>query len=1419
MITADPERREQRLREVATAIERDASPEDRELLLAFSAVVLAETPDRVVFGRDASVLATRTAEQFRFFAREIPPPLQLYKGLPGIHVSVRNTEEPRGTPTEGGRQLRREMTAVQTHTLDAPFIFESLKNYFRKAGLRVYSAIHPIMAVRRQWERIVSIGSAQGEGTPELLCDFRIERAESREVLRHLEHEIYSVLKSLFTAVEDFPRMQRGVLELAGRLRSRDGRNGDVESARAFLHWLTDGNYIFMGAARYHFGPDGAPHREHDSAAGVLTDDAVTPVVFPGMLEEVEGHLTPADSDRRIVDIDFCNNAEALYHLEPIDDIVVREWGADGRPEVATLLLGRFAKGAFTQKAGEIPLVREKQRWLEAHSGATPNSFFHRETRAIFNRFPTRELFYATAPALKQIVDRIVYMSGDEDVAISVRDGAGYVALYVAFSRLRYSYKTEELLREAFESSFGEISFSTSEDLGSWTLLLFYFNSSGLEHPVEEAAVRRLVEPLLKTWEDRVAEALEDNLGERAGRKLYRRYVTSDTRSGLYRESTSPEEVASDVQCFERLEGQLEIEIRPRTTESALLKVFSPRPLVLTESLRLLQNLGLDVTDDLRIPISLPDGRRCMLNRFEVAGLPERIERLVESPGNFLDAMRALDEGRASDGSLNEFVLIAGLTWREVEALRTVRNHLLQIRTHYTTETLNGVLLRNPSAAVALFRAFEARFDPTLEGRREAAVEAAEAAFQDALEQVTGLVDDEVVRAFHNLIHATVRTSFYQRPERPTIALKVDSGKVEAMPSPRPMYEIYVHSPLLEGIHLRGGKVARGGLRWSDRHDDFRTEILGLMKTQMLKNSIIVPVGSKGGFVLKGNVPPRPAFDAYLVDRYREFVSGLLDLTDNRVEGKVLHPPEVVRHDGDDPYLVVAADKGTAHLSDVANSVSNQYGLWLGDAFASGGSAGYDHKKVGITARGAWECVRHSFRILGLDVQNEPFTMAGIGDMSGDVFGNGVLRSRTTRLVAAFNHLHIFLDPDPDPETSFQERERLFRLPRSNWRDYDPKRISAGGGVFDRSAKAIPLSVQVRKLLDVEATSASGEEVIRRILAAPVDLLYNGGIGTYVKASGEQHSEVGDRTNDRVRIDARLVRARVVGEGGNLGFTQKARLEYWAGGGLINTDAIDNSGGVDISDHEVNLKILMAHLVDQREIGSRDERNRILAEMTEEVAELVLQDNREQARALTLDGLRSARRYDDFVALIDEMETAGILNRADDAIPGREELLTALTRERGIPRPLLALLLGETKIWAYDLALQTDVLDGELGRPFLEGYFPARIRERWARHLTGHPLRREIATTAAVNHLVNNAGSSFLARVMKLSGRGLGEVLAAYLAVDRESDAEASRRETLAAGLSAAEEHERLLAIEERIEKLVLQRLAPAAVSVGSSPA
>ncbi len=1406
MLTADPKRRAARLAELLEILKREAPADDRELLLGLVPAFFAETPDRVALELPASALAARLRSHFRFIAREIPHAFQLYKGLPGIHVSARNPMQDEARAIGGGQGLPLESTIVETHTIDAPFIFESLKNYFRKAGLRVFSAIHPIFTVRRQWERIVGVGGPRDEGAKECYCHFQIEELDSKERLRRIEHEIYSVLKSVFLSVEDFQDMLRTVRDTGSRLRSKTGAPGEAESARAFLAWLLADNYVFQGTLQYRIGADGAPDRIAETATGIFKDPDLAPVVLPGLMEEVEKNLIPAGEDTRIIEVDYCNNASAIHHVEPIDDIVVREWGKDGRLETATLLQGRFAKGAFTQKAADIPLLKEKQAWILTQSGAVPNSHAYREIRGLFNRFPPRELFYADAASLKELIDLVVYMTSDDEIAIHSRSGPGYMALSVAFSRLRYSYRIEENLREVFAEAFGPISFSASEDCGTVMLLIFYFEAARLEHTLDVSEARALAAPLLVTWEDLVSLELEESFGESEGRRLFRKYVRTESRSGLYREATPPDQVPADIRCFEAIEGRLEVRVQPRTAEKATLNLYSVRALGLTETLRTLQNLGLTVSEELRVPLVLPEGRKAYLYRLELEAPPECLAALVSGEQRFAKALRALDEARATDDPLNALVLMAGLSWREVEVLRTLRNHLLQIRTHYNVETVNGVLLRNSAAAGALHREFAARFDPAQPGDRAAGVLQAEAGVAKALASVRSLAEDEVLRALDNLIRAALRTNFFQSPGRPVVSIKVDSRKVEGMPSPRPIVEIYVHSRLLEGIHLRGGKVARGGIRWSDRHDDFRTEVLGLMKTQMVKNAVIVPVGSKGGFVLKGNLPARPALDAYLIDRYREYVSGLLDVTDNIVDGDVVHPPEVVRQDGEDPYLVVAADKGTAHLSDTANSVSAQYGFWLGDAFASGGSVGYDHKKMGITARGAWECVKHHFKNLGSDIQKQPFTAMGVGDMSGDVFGNGALLSPVMRLQAAFNHVHIFIDPTPDIERSLKERRRLFELPRSGWRDYDASLISQGGGVFDRSAKAIEVSAQMRELLEIESDSASGEEVVKRILRARVDLLYNGGIGTYVKAASEDDADVGDRANDRVRVRGSELRCRVVGEGGNLGFTQRGRLEYWAAGGLINTDAVDNSGGVDTSDHEVNIKILMDRLVKKGVIKGREERNRILAEMTNEVGELVLADNQSQALCLSLEGLRSAERYEEFVGLIEDMVGAGILNRADDAIPTKDELLGSAERKRGLPRPLLCVLLGHSKNWAFQMLMETDFPDGPVGRPFLDAYFPKRLRDSYAEHFPEHRLRREIIATGAANSLINTAGIAFVSRTMAATKGDIGQVVTAYLEADRATGAGEKRARAMTSDARA--EQQALLEIEAELEAATRKKLS-----------
>ena len=1399
MNTQDSNKRAHVASQVIEILKRKAAPEDQRVLLSFASIILAEASARILFLLPPEALAERLLGHFHFIVREGPPPHQLFKGTPGIHVSVYNPGEAEAFTMGGGSGLPLETTVVRIHTLDAPFIFESLKNYFSRAGLRIFFAVHPVFSVRRQWERIVSISEAHEEGAKESYCYFQIEPVDSKERLRQMQHEIFSILKCVFLAVEEFQAMLTMTRSIAQGLKSRSSNAEEVESARGFLEWLMDENYVFIGLAHYAVNPNEPPRRIQESSTGVFKDPELLPVVFPGLMEEIESQILPTPEDSRIVHLDFCKDSSAIHHLEQMDYIIIRKWDSEGTLQGASLLLGRFARGAFVQRAEKIPILKEKINWILNDCGAAPNSHIYREMVAAFNRMPMRELFYSPPEALKAILEPIAFILGDEEIVVRIRRGAGYNVLAIAFSRRHYSYAVQESLRRILSQTYGPVEFHTLAEWSAVSLLLFYFDLDQLDHPLEEDAVSAIVTPLITTWEDRVAAELEKTFGEREGRRLFIRFVTPETRSGLYREVTPPEMVPEDVRHLNSLEARLEVRIVPLSPQTARLHLYSMHELALTQTLKTLENLGLEATDELRIPLLLPDERDCFLYRFEIHGSADQIALLETGGERFVEALRSLDEGRSTDDVLNSLVLSVGLTWRQVEALRTLRNHFLQLRPHYNAETVNRVLLKNSAVTRALFGCFDARLNPALTQDRDEAIRAAEAEMVAALDKVASLVEDEILRALQNLTQCALRTNFYQIPERPVFSIKVDSRKVEGMVSPRPMFEIYVHSNLLEGIHLRGGMVARGGIRWSDRHDDFRVEILSLMQTQMVKNSIIVPVGSKGGFVLKGKVPAPPALDAWLIDRYSEYISGLLDVTDNIVDGRILHPPEVVRRDADDAYLVVAADKGTAHLSDTANEISFQYGFWLGDAFASGGKDGYDHKKMGITARGAWECVQHHFRTLGVDIQKEPFTACGIGDMSGDVFGNGMLQSQTTRLLAAFDHRHIFIDPNPDPAASYQERARLFALPRSSWRDYDLSAISPGGGIFDRSARAIPVTPQMRDALKISGESASGEEVIRHILKAPVDLLYNGGIGTYVKATAETDVDVGDRTNDRVRVNARDLHARVVGEGGNLGFTQKARLEYWMHGGLINTDALDNSGGVDTSDHEVNLKILLDLLVKKGVVKSKEERNRILLDMTEEVAELVLEDNRKQSRALSLDGMRSAARYEEFVRLIDSMKACGILDPRDPHIPEAADLMASDQKSRGLPRPLLADLLGYSKMWGYEKVLHGGLPDSEVARLFLDGYFPKRMMKDFQAHFPEHPLRREIIATGVINYVVNNAGIAFLPGLHTGKAEDFSAGIEKYLIADRKVDAAARRQRILDSGLTAEKEHKALLEIEDSI--------------------
>ncbi|PKO56522.1 MAG: NAD-glutamate dehydrogenase, partial [Betaproteobacteria bacterium HGW-Betaproteobacteria-21] len=792
-------------------------------------------------------------------------------------------------------------------------------------------------------------------------------------------------------------------------------------------------------------------------------------------------------------------------------------------------------------------------------------------------------------------------------------------------------------------------------------------------------------------------------------------------------------------------------------------------PVALSQSLPMLEHMGVRVVDERPSEIVRQDGSRIWIHDFGLSFADAEGLNIHTVRPLFQDAFLRVWRGEVENDDFNRLTLLASMGWREVSMLRAYAKHMRQAAFTFSQAYMEQTLAAYPVLACKLFTLFRLRFDPAETGGREQRCKDLSAEIEQGLNQVANLDEDRILRQFLAMIQATLRTNYFQRDSegkpKPYISFKLAPGLIPKLPQPLPMFEIFVYSPRVEGVHLRGGKVARGGLRWSDRMEDFRTEVLGLVKAQIVKNAVIVPVGSKGGFVVK-NPPAQGGREAMLAEGiacYRTFLRGLLDITDNLVQGKVVPPLDVVRHDEDDPYLVVAADKGTATFSDYANEVAAEYGFWLGDAFASGGSVGYDHKKMGITARGAWESVKRHFRELGLDTQTQPFTVAGVGDMSGDVFGNGMLLSRHIRLVAAFDHRHIFIDPDPEAESTWQERARLFALPRSSWEDYDKALISEGGGVWPRSAKSIALSPQARAVLGIEAESLPPAELMRCILKAPVDLLYNGGIGTYIKATSETDASVGDRANDALRVNGADLACRVFGEGGNLGATQLGRIEFALKGGKVYTDAIDNSGGVDCSDHEVNIKILLNSVVAEGELTLK-QRNQLLADMTEEVATLVLRDNYAQTQVLSVTRERGSALLDEQAEFIRRLSFAGRLNRKIEFLPLDDEIAERKAARKGLVAPELAILLAYSKIELYDAVLASDLPEDPYLCTALSRYFPVPLRERFSTQILQHPLRREIISTHVINSMINRVGPTFVGRLQGEVGATAPDVVRAYMA-------------------------------------------------------
>ena len=1197
-----------------------------------------------------------------------------------------------------------------------------------------------------------------------------------------MKQGLLRVLDDVRVAVSDWSAMRGKVHEIARSLDAIAGASSipDLQQARELLTWLDNGNFTFLGYREYTLDTqDGEDVLRVSSESGL------------GLLRRSSStvqHLTRAGRakarERRALVITKANSRSTVHRAAYLDYIGIKQFDAQGNVSGERRFIGLFATGAYTGSVREIPIIRDKVQEVMRLGGFPADSHSGKDLLSILETYPRDELFQIEVPDLLDNARSILRLQERRRTRLFLRpDVYGrFMSALVFLPRDRYTTSVRLRIQDELRTTFQAETVDFEARLTESALARLFFRirlPRGTEVPEVDAQELefRLV-TATRSWAEGIDQVLQGRFSGEEARRLSARW--GEAFPAEYRVSYEVEDALEDIIRFETRAArpgaapELCVYV-PEGSESASgadarLKLYLLEPRSLTQILPFLHNLGLEVLDERPFEVRPADGSDFYLYDLGLK-YPAGVDPL-ETGQLLAEAFRAGMSGSAESDAFDRLILRQGLPWRKVVILRAYAKYMRQMGNTNSYGFVAGTLLSNPDVARSLVDLFEARFDPDLsdDGRPEA-VERVRARLEEALEKVPTLDADRVLRMFITLINATLRTNFYQ--DKPYTSFKLNTAAIDGAPFPRPKFEIWVYSPRVEGVHLRFGEIARGGLRWSDRREDFRTEILGLVKAQTVKNAVIVPTGAKGGFYAKQLPDPAADRAAWMEEgkaSYRTFIRGLLDITDNLVvtggEETVVPPERVVRHDGDDSYLVVAADKGTASFSDIANELSAEYGFWLGDAFASGGSVGYDHKAMGITARGAWESVKRHFSELGVDTQTQEFTAVGVGDMSGDVFGNGMLLTEHIRLVAAFDHRHIFLDPNPDPARAHAERRRLFELPRSSWADYDSSLISEGGGVFPRQAKSVPVSDQVRKVLGLpgSVTKLSPPELLRAILKAPVDLLYNGGIGTYVKASTETSADVGDKANDAIRVDGRDLRVKVIGEGGNLGMTQRGRIEAAQAGVILNTDAIDNSAGVDCSDHEVNIKIFVDRMVAAGRLDPA-ERAEFLHSMTDEVGRLVLQDNIDQNMLLLNDRQRVRDWSPSFERLMDWLEENADLDRSLEALPSGEELRARVAAGGGLTSPELSVLAAYAKIELTKALTRSDLADDPYFAATLRSYFPREIVERFGDQLHTHPLRREIISTVVANDMINMGGITFVFRVIEETSATESEIARAFTAL------------------------------------------------------
>ncbi len=1374
----------------------------------FAEAFLRRVPAEEISGVDAQAVAASLAGMLKFIGQCDP-------GTAKIRVY---------NPTRSRDGWTSPHTIVDMVQGDKPFLVDTANLVLSELNIGVHIIVHPVIhALRDKTGRLRGLyPSAEKKGEPESVMHLQIDRQNDPNTLKTIEQQLTIAMRNVAAAVADWKPMRESLSEAAEKLPEWAAGCAPelLHECQDFLTWLRDDHFILLGARDYEVQRGKGGQNlvlVEGTGLGMLREEPKTIRSRP-IATLSDGAL----KDRKQPLIITKTRAHSTVHRSGyMDYIGVLRFDSKGRVVGERRFIGLFTSNAYFRRVSDTPLVRKKVEDVLERSELRAESYARKSLVHIIETLPRDDLFQASVEEIWDIANSVLALMERQRVRLLVRREHfnRFYSCLVYIPRDRFSTenreKIQQILCRAFQGEQLDFTVQISASRLARLQLLIRPRPGAQPNPDIRALENKIVEAV-RSWVDGLSEILVQKFGEEQG--LAWTSQIGKAFPAAYQEDVSPWVASFDVERIAELGDESDLKMslyRPRGKESGLLrfKLFKRgRPIPLSQVLPILENLGLRVSNERPYHLELGDGDSVWVQDYDMV-----YERPVQLNldlvrDTFMEAFINTWRGVTRSDGFNRLILACGMEWREVKVLRAYAHYLQQIGVPFSQGYMAMTLARHPLLARLLVEYFDALFNPGREdeteyradlaarriardldalrgdreasdkvlveyvqqlidyrsnGTREQQINSIEQAFRRGVNAISSLDEDRILHMFYRMICSTLRTNYYQTDEegvfKEYISFKLDSRTIPDLPAPRPYREIWVYSTRVEGIHLRMGPIARGGLRWSDRRADFRTEVLGLMKAQNVKNTMIVPVGAKGGFVPL-NLPDGAGREAIMAEGiacYKIFINGLLDLTDNLKEEDIIPPEDVIRRDNDDPYLVVAADKGTATFSDTANALAEGRGFWMGDAFASGGSVGYDHKGMGITAKGAWEGVKRHFREMGRNIQKEPFTVVGIGDMSGDVFGNGMLLSRQIRLQAAFNHLHIFLDPDPDPASSFKERKRLFALPRSSWTDYNPDLISAGGGVFSRQEKSIPLSKPVREWLDIKEEQLTPDELISRLLMAESDLLWNGGIGTYVKASRESHADVGDLANNGLRVNGNELRCKVVGEGGNLGLTQLGRIEYARNGGRINTDFIDNSAGVDCSDHEVNIKLLLDQAMHARKL-TRPKRNELLAQMTDEVEALVLRSNYLQTQAISMMERLSGARLGAKQRFIDVLEDEGLLDRNLEFLPEDDELVERRNRGEGLYRPELAVLLSYSKIRLYQHLLESDVPEDPFLSSELSRYFPEPLQTRYADLIPEHRLRREIVATQVTNSLVNRMGISFVVRMREDTGAGSATLARAY---------------------------------------------------------